>query len=145
MPQQGHIDWDAELPQESGSAFFDILSAIFEVVALAIVVIIIFLILYAIARKVKTRKKSQKLTETQEEVKLDGSLLDDLLDLLPKFKKIRHPIRRAYEKKVNSHIGQGTMVYDHDTTDIIADKIRSVEDIDELTTKYVVVRYGRET
>ena len=143
MPMQV-ADWDAEQPEEYGSAFAYILTAVFEFVALAIGIIIIFSILYAIARKVKTRKKFQKFTETQEEVKLAGSLFDDLLDLLPRFKKFRHPIRRAYEKKVNSHIKQGTIVNDHDTTDIIADKIRDAEDIDELTAKYENVRYGRE-
>ena len=63
--------------------------------------------------------------------------------LIPRFRNlVKHPIRRAYIKKVRNHIKQGVAVMPHDTPDRIADKIRSREDIDELTAGYEKVRYG---
>ena len=144
IPEQEEAEWVAEVIEDSGTTGFGIISTIIEVLVWSVVAAIIFMLLYAIARRVKTRKKSEKFTDSQEEVRLAGSLIDDLLDLLPRFKKARHPIRRVYEKKVNSHIKQGILIENHDTTDTIADKIRDSEDIDELTSKYETVRYGRE-
>ena len=145
LPEPIDVEILVEGRVESGATGGGILSIIVEVIWWSFASIIVFLLLYSIVRKVKTRKKFEKLEGTQEEFMLEGSLFDDLLDLLPRFKKARHHIRRAYEKKVNSHIKQGIFIEDSDTTDIIADKIRDSEDIDELTAKYEVVRYGRET
>ena len=108
----------------------------------------IFLILLAIKviHKIKLALSYKKPIDTQDEVKLEGSFFDDLLDLLPSFMKNRHPIRKAYEKKINSHIKRGTLIIEnHDTTEMIAKKIREAEDIGELTAKYELVRYGRES
>ena len=124
---------------------FAILNRIFQVLATIIIVLLVLYFLYSIVKKIKPRKKNEKLEDVQEEVGLTGSLLDDLFDLLPRFKRLRHPIRRAYEKKVNFHIKQGVMVEIHDTTEKIADKIREAEDIDDLTAKYEIIRYWRET
>ena len=145
VPPAGEADWVLEIAEEVAPTEPGILDAILNFIAMSLIVIAVLLLLYAIAKKIKPRKKSEKLSDAQEEVKLAGSLLDDLLDLLPRFKKMRHPIRRAYEKKVNLHIKQGILVEDYDTTDIIAEKIRETEDIDELTAKYEIVRYGRDT
>jgi hypothetical protein len=71
-------------------------------------------------------------------------VLGDFKELLPRFKlSTKHPVRRVYIKKVNGHIKQGLEVRPHYTPEIIADKIRPKENIDELTQKYEEVRYGR--
>lgn len=119
-----------------------IITAILEVIGIVLVIAAVLHALYVLARKVKRTPKAVKLTDTQEEVALTGSIFDDLRELMPKFRMFRHPVRRAYEKKVNFHIKKGVVIENHDTTDKIADKIRKTEDIDELTAKYVVVRYG---
>jgi hypothetical protein len=70
--------------------------------------------------------------------------LSDLAMFLPSFKiNHKHPIRKAYIKKVKSHIKQGVAVEPYHTPEIIADNIRSTEDIYQLTESYRVVRYGR--
>ena len=112
-------------------------------VAIGVVVAICLIAAIVLAvRKLKAAKKKKRADIPHEAIKLGGSLLDDLLDLLPRFNR-RHPIRRAYEKKVNSHIKLGIAVENYDTTVHIADKIRENEDIDELTERYEAVRYGR--
>jgi hypothetical protein len=74
--------------------------------------------------------------------------------LAPSFKGIKslfnrkgskhsHPIRRAYRKKVNKHIKQGTPIKRHHNPKNIAELIRQNENIDELTTQYRAARYGR--
>ena len=119
-----------------------VFAAILEALGFLMLIATIIFVLYILARKVKRISMVAKFTDVQEEVELAGSIFDDLRDLIPRFKMFRHPIRRAYEKKVNSHIRQGIMIEDKDTTDVIAKKIKKAEDIDELTAKYVVVRYG---
>ena len=119
-----------------------ILVAVLEVMGILVFIAAIVFVLYYIVRKVKRFKRAAKTAVLHEEVELSGSIFDDLRDLMPKFTKFRHPIRRAYEKKVNTHIKQGIKIDRKDTTDAIAKKIRKAEDIDELTAKYEVVRYG---
>jgi len=71
-------------------------------------------------------------------------MLGDLAAFLPRFKSdARHPIRRAFAKKVNRNIKKGVSIDLCDTPDVIADKIRPNEDIDALTKEYERVRYGR--
>jgi len=71
-------------------------------------------------------------------------VLGDFKELLPRFRLgARHPVRRAYIKKINWHIKQGLKVRPHYTPEIIADKVRPKEDIDELTRRYEEVRYGK--
>ena len=70
--------------------------------------------------------------------------LRDIAAFLPRLKaKPSHPIRKIYIKKVNGHIKQGVMILPSHNTDVIADKIRQNEDIDELTKRYEAVRYGK--
>ncbi|MCL2851472.1 MAG: hypothetical protein FWE20_00340 [Defluviitaleaceae bacterium] len=76
------------------------------------------------------------------------SMLSDIRGLIPRPSSFaKHPIRRAYIRKVRWHIkhgkGQGLQIARSDTPDAIAGKIRSREDIDELTKAYEKVRYGR--
>ena len=71
-------------------------------------------------------------------------VLGDVKELLPRFKLgVKHPVRRAYIKKINGHIKKGFKALPHYTPEVIADKIRPTEDIDELTQKYEEVRYGK--
>jgi len=78
-------------------------------------------------------------------VALARSFLSDLRELSPRFKiNTRNPIRRAYIKKVRFFIKHGVDIKKSDTTDIIAGKIRELENIDELTAKYEDVRYHLE-
>ena len=147
------IDVDLELGEEGftdpgGITIADVLLIIFfstlVLFVLYVVVKLIVAFIYAALKKIKSNRKSEKLGDDGEEVAIGGSLFDDLLDLLPRFKKAKHPIRRAYENKVNHHIRLGVLIENHDTTDKIFEKIRVTEDISELTTNYEIVRYGRE-
>ena len=120
-----------------------ILATVLEFMLFMLLAAAVLFCLYLVARQVKRKTKViTKTTEDTEEIEVLGSVLEDLRDLLPRFGKIRHPIRRAYEKKVNWHIKQGIIIEKHFTTEEIANKIRETEDIDELTAKYEVVRYG---
>ena len=90
------------------------------------------------------RNKNSSDASGDTVIALESNVMNDLLELLPRFKnKYGHPVRRAYAKKVNKHIKTGTDILTADTTDIIANKIRTAEDIDELTAKYERVRYGK--
>ena len=93
---------------------------------------------------IRHKKKIEYLDNDEEKISLEGSFFSDMLDILPKFGKIRHPLRRAYAKKVNNHIRQGVLIENYDCTDRIADKIRNAENIDELTENYEKIRYGRQ-
>jgi len=71
--------------------------------------------------------------------------LRDLAAFLPRLTFApKHPIRKAYYKKVNGHIKQGTMILPSYTPEVIADRIRNIENIDELTDVYESVRYGKD-
>ncbi|MCL2378439.1 MAG: DUF4129 domain-containing protein [Defluviitaleaceae bacterium] len=63
--------------------------------------------------------------------------------LFPRFRSlVKHPLRRAYIRKVRSHIKRGVPVKHYDTPDEIAKKIGRHENIDDLTAMYEKVRYG---
>ena len=113
-------------------------------------VLIIFAIVYTTILVGKLANKEWYRSKTKRSGKdavtgLETSLLDDLLSLLPKGKRLfQHPIRRVYAKKINRHIRRGTYISLSDTTGIIGNKIRPDENIDELTAMYEKVRYGRK-
>jgi len=110
-------------------------------VLIGVVVIVINFIRYFV--NISRRRNSTK-SSNDEKTSLVSDILGDIRDLLPRFGRYsKNAIRRAYTKKVNWHIKRGIKVKMSDTTDIIADKIRSIEDIDELTTMYEQVRYFR--
>ena len=111
----------------------------------AVVAAILVTIFYKIYRAFNRKEEAGKQSLIHEDhiTKLKF-VLGDLKELLPSFRLgAKHPLRRAYIKKVNGHIKQGLIVRPHYTTDVIADKIRPKEDIDELTQNYEKVRYGK--
>jgi len=90
-----------------------------------------------------SRRRNQTKHRNDEKNSLTRDILSDIRDLLPRFGRYsKNAIRRAYTKKVNWHIRHGVVVKKSDTTDIIADKIRNIENIDELTAMYEQVRYS---
>ena len=99
-----------------------------------------------LSHRMRHQRRARQTRDAGEETAdiLETSLLDDLLGLLPRRRLFRHPIRRAYAKKVNQHMRAGVRVTISDTTDAIYAKISPQEDISELTAKYERVRYGRE-
>jgi len=68
----------------------------------------------------------------------------DLAAFFPRFRiNAKHPVRKAYIKKVSGHMKQGVAVEHFHTPEVIADLIREREDIDGLTETYENIRYGR--
>jgi len=135
---------------ESLANVLSIVTAIMRFLAAAVVIAVVagFLIalFYRLYRAFRKKiRPEESLWATEDTVtKLEFSL-GDLKELLPRFKiGIKHPLRRAYIKKVNSHIKQGTIIHKYHTTNVIANKIRPKENIDELTQKYEEIRYGRD-
>ena len=98
---------------------------------------------YLIGKKVDITRKNESDGES-DVVNLERTIMSDLLDLLPKRRPYRHPLRRVYAKKVNGYIKSNLEIGDSDATDIIAKKILPHEDISELTAAYEEIRYGRE-
>jgi len=121
-----------------------IANRIFFVILLLIVAGAVYMFYLFIRYFYRTRRKvgQDKYDDGDENIALEGNIRDDIRDLLPRFGRYsKNAIRRAYAKKVNWHIRRGLHVQKSDTTDIIADKIRSIENIDELTAMYEKVRY----
>ena len=99
--------------------------------------------IYFLAGRVTNRRRARRAINGADFAQaLETSLLDDLLGLLPRRLKLRHPVRRAYARKVNRYIRAGTKISASDTTDIIRVKIIRYEDISSLTAMYEKVRYG---
>jgi len=124
-----------------------------QITYVIIAVLIVGAVIFALAKTLKeARKRFNKLkmsddNDTKSSLLPDEAsklryVLADLLRLLPVFKsKAKHSIRRAFIKKVNAHIKMGTEILPSDTPDKIAEKIRTNENIDELTQAYEKVRY----
>jgi len=111
------------------------------IVGMVIAVIMLFKLAYSSRDKSKLSKKRPDTDDTVSKLKFSAS---DLAAFLPKFKiEGKHPVRKAYIKKVNSHIRKGMPIKPSDIPEEIADCIRPVENIDELTKEYNPVRYGR--
>ena len=133
----------AELDQV---AFFYAFHRAINILAIIFVPLFAFLLIRTFFKAFykRFRKKNDGGTSGDTVIVLKGNVMNDLRELFPRFKnKYGHPIRKAYAKKVNKHIKTGTDILTADTTDIIANKIRTTEDIDELTAKYERVRYGK--
>jgi len=112
------------------------------------ILIAIIMIIRAVLRNDKGLKKADEIIGQNENISEISKLrfsLSDLAAFLPKFKiGSNHPVRKAYIKKINSHIGQrGIVIMPHHTPEMIAKLIRPRENIDELTEIYEAVRYGR--
>jgi len=118
------------------------LAIVVLVVVVAAVLGTLFYRLYmAFLRKHRPEKQSLMPEDVITKLKF---VMTDFKELLPRFRLgAKHPIRRAYIKKVNNHVKQGLEVRRNYTPEVIADKIRPKEDIDELTQRYEEIRYGR--
>jgi len=133
-----HIEHDDQALFEQLNQF----SAIVGVIIVIIVVVSLTTWFYKKFNKKRKQKQEEALVDTV--IALEKNIVGDIINMLPRFKpKYRHPIRRAYAKKVNRYIKNGVNIAKTDTTDIIENKIGAVEDISELTAKYENVRYGR--
>jgi len=118
-----------------------------EVFIIIIIIIVFCLFLYSKYRlKFKFNKKKLKPRAAEDYTTSRVSIFEKGFSrLFPSFRSfVKHPLRRAYIKKIKSHMKHGVTVTQHDTPDKIADKILHREDIGELTTMYEKVRYGRE-
>ena len=129
---------------------FAILSTIMGAIAMIIIIIVAVAILGVLFRGLyrafnKKNNDSGKQSLMPDDIKSKLKFVFGAMrELLPRFRiSVKHPVRRAYIKKVNSHIKQGFRALPHYTPEVIADKIRPTEDIDELTQKYEEARYGR--
>jgi hypothetical protein len=132
------------LAEHDQEAVFNTFHGIVDIIAFIVVALIVFLVVRQFIKHFYQKRKTAASDQSTDTViALEGGALSDLLDLLPRFSyRHLHPLRRAYVKKVNKHIKYGVGIQNADTTDIVADKIRAAENIDELTTKYEKVRYG---
>jgi hypothetical protein len=117
-----------------------------------LIILLVVLLIYALRNVIKALLKNffNKTSGDEEESLMPDEtlgklkfLFGDIASFLPRFRPSRHPIRRAYAKKVNRHIKKGVPITLSDTPDKIADKIRPTENIDGLTAQYERVRYGR--
>ncbi|MCL2404966.1 MAG: hypothetical protein FWC92_05390 [Defluviitaleaceae bacterium] len=118
-----------------------------EIVLAAIGVIILLVYLYMkFSHKFEKREKPIRVLKEQTySISNEKITMSGFSNLIPRFRRlVRHPVRRAYIKKVKSHIKRGVQVMPHDTPDQIAEKIHHKEDIGELTIRYEKVRYGRD-
>jgi len=109
--------------------------------------ILVFVILIIAAKMfsaIKNKYIFKDKTVDMETISLGGSILNDLLDLLPKRNQgPKHHTRKMFYNKVKKHTRNGVNVVLYDTTDIIAAKIKPKEDINALTNDYEKVRYGK--
>ncbi|MCL2350287.1 MAG: DUF3488 domain-containing protein [Defluviitaleaceae bacterium] len=118
--------------------------AIFGLVVLGIVVIVGIYIVYRIMSGRPPWKRKRRAGTDVETEKIEINFKDlKSLFASKRDKHSKHPTRRAYRKKVNSHIKNGVNIRLHHNTENIGDMIRKEEDIDDLTHQYEVVRYGR--
>jgi len=125
------------------STIMGILTMFIVVVAASIIIGLLFRGLYRAFNKKNNDNEKQSLMPEDVKSKLKF-VFGDMKELLPRFRlSVKHPVRRAYIKKINSHIKQGFKALPHYTPEIIANKIRPTEDIDELTRRYEKARYGR--
>jgi len=130
-----------EFDYEGATRFFSI--ALY--VQLIVTGILVAICLAFLSRRITLRRRARRVTTSGDDAAqaLETSFLDDLLGLLPRRLQFRHPVRRAYARKVNRHIRAGVRVSGSDTTDVIREKINPQEDISNLTAQYEKVRYGR--
>jgi len=126
-------------------ANFDTMQMVLNVVGALIFIIVASVVIKQFYKYFhKKQEDAGEEANTDTVISLDKTVVSDLMELLPRFRtKLRNPIRRAYAKKVKQHIRAGVEINTSDTTDIIANKIRTIENIDELTAKYEQARYGK--
>ena len=119
---------------------------VFAAVLFVFVIISIILMALGVGRALANRRRRDEgddIAISDDELVRMKFSARDLAMFIPRLRaSIKHPLRRAYIKKVRSHIKQGVDVQKHHTPDAIADLIRQQEDIDVLTGDYEAVRYG---
>jgi len=117
-------------------------AVLFVFVAISIVLMAI-----GVGRALASRKRRNEgddiLISEQELTRVKFSARDLAMFLPRRRASIKHPLRRAYIKKVRGHIKQGVDVQHSHTPEVIANLIREREDIDVLTKDYEAVRYGK--
>jgi len=152
MPEDGY-GYGGYMEEAEPDNFLEIMNAVYDalvwVVLVAVVIGAIAGVIYIVIKLHKVFGKKHD-DENKESLMPDDTIgklkfaLGDLAAFLPRRKpKVKHPVRRAYIKKVNRHIKQGTVVLSSHTTEVIADNIRPNEDIDQLTETYEEARYGK--
>lgn len=141
---------DAEAMVDAELEHFTILFYILSFILISLLVIVIVFALRSAIRALIRNFFNNKDGDESESLMPDDAkgklkfLLNDITAFLPRFRSdVKHPIRKAFSKKVNWHIKKGVQIRVCDTPDVIADKIRATENIDELTLMYEKVRYGR--
>ncbi|MCL2565762.1 MAG: hypothetical protein FWE24_08145 [Defluviitaleaceae bacterium] len=139
-----------EIYYQEQSVFWQILGNILSFIVITILVLLILFALITIIVKlykafaIKNRSEDKKSLMPEDTLGKLKFVLSDLKIFLPRFGTgIKHPLRKAYIKKVNGHIKAGIRILESYTPEMIADKIRPEENIDELTQRYEEVRYGR--
>ena len=133
-----------EVDQEAWNAFLERFFLVVGIIGAICIMWFLIWRFYKFYRNSVREKTDSDDLSGDTVITLERDVMGDLRDLLPRFKnKSLHPIRRAYAKKVNRYIRAGVGIHKADTTDIIANKIRNAENIDELTAKYEKVRYGK--
>ncbi|MCL2204471.1 MAG: hypothetical protein FWB88_11105 [Defluviitaleaceae bacterium] len=150
-PQEELTEYEPEVPpyepeylDEGALTVFFIVVGVLSIAAALAFLLYLFRLFY---RRFSARRAALKKASAQDDavIAMPTNILSDLKALFPRIKiRHRHAIRRAYTKKVNTHIKAGTKIIAADTTVVIADKIRPRENIDELTAQYEAVRYGPE-
>ena len=145
IPEEEVLEIIEQEPNAAALTIGIIVAAIAATIVVAAIIGLIILVLNdlykAFSKKGEAGKQSLMPDDVIGKLKF---VLGDFRDLLPRFRLgAKHPVRRAYIKKVNSHVKQGLVLRPHHTPEKIADKIRPTEDIDELTQRYEEVRYGR--
>jgi len=116
---------------------------------LAVVGVVIGLFLaitFAVRRLIRLLRKRRE-TVTFGGFEQDTSNLQfdfkDLATFLPRLRMGgKHPLRRAYIRKVNFYMRRGVNVMRHHVPEEIAEMVAKYEDIRELTELYKAVRYG---
>jgi len=138
---------DAVVSPPDSSSIFGQLSVITILVITAAIALLIFVAVFLYKNyskkraSVKATKNSNGLTVTN----LSFSFKDVLAAALPKLRSgPRHPIRKAFYKKVTKHIKKGVNIMPSHAPDKIAKAIRPIENIDDLTEAYKAARYGKE-
>jgi len=143
MPPMEHGE-DLSMMLEEGTWNFANLLVIIivGVMAVSMLVFIVLIIMRAFLRKEKAKTVTSFSEEdTVEKMKFS---FKDLLVFLPRFGGSKHPVRKAYIKKVNSHMKKGVVILPSYTPEIIAKAIKPEENIDQLTDEYEAVRYGKD-
>jgi len=111
----------------------------------AAIVLLVLAFLFVFHKKLFRRRSGELEDASQDEViTLDKNLAQDFMNFMPwRKRQRRHPVRRAYYKKIKQFIKSGADVIKTDTTNKIETKITPMEDISGLTEKYEKVRYGK--